>query len=78
VYRGRPIAGIINQVFEPSPAVWAVAGRSDKHASGVISGRPHWHAAKGAAAKTVTISRSHTGAGEVTLCYCSILVYTSL
>jgi hypothetical protein len=65
VYRGRPIAGIINQVFEPSPTVWAVAGRSDKHANGIISGRPHWHAAKGAAAKTVTISRSHTGAGEV-------------
>ncbi|CAM9543587.1 unnamed protein product, partial [Phaeothamnion confervicola] len=61
VYKGEPIAGIINQVFEPKlDPVWGVIPME-----GVSEG-VHGRTAKpaeGAAANSVTISRSHTGAG---------------
>ncbi|KAG5177229.1 hypothetical protein JKP88DRAFT_170315 [Tribonema minus] len=64
VYQGRPIAGIINQVFEESPMVMGVIGNGPSGAGGILRGRPSRHQAEGEAAETVAISRSHTGAGE--------------
>ncbi|CAM9842008.1 unnamed protein product [Chrysoparadoxa australica] len=61
VYHGKPMAGIINQVFNEGPPVWGIVPIAG-------SNEPlHGRAAKvpqGDAADTVTISRSHTGEGK--------------
>ncbi|KAG5179488.1 hypothetical protein JKP88DRAFT_200945 [Tribonema minus] len=63
VHKGRPVAGIINQVFEDSPAVVGIVGSEDG-TTGVLRGRDQRKTATGDAETTVAISRSHTGAGE--------------
>ncbi|CAN0191071.1 unnamed protein product [Pylaiella littoralis] len=62
VYRGEPIAGIINQVFEEDkpPVVGVVPLRPGDN--GVLFNRIKQTPA-GEAAHTITISRSHTGEG---------------
>eukprot|EP00612_Vaucheria_litorea_P001571 CAMPEP_0171454636 /NCGR_PEP_ID=MMETSP0945-20130129/1843_1 /TAXON_ID=109269 /ORGANISM="Vaucheria litorea, Strain CCMP2940" /LENGTH=263 /DNA_ID=CAMNT_0011979699 /DNA_START=279 /DNA_END=1070 /DNA_ORIENTATION=- len=62
VYKGRPIAGIINQVFDPEPAVVGIVGSDSSE--GYLQGRNGWHRATGNSAHTITLSRSHTGSGE--------------
>eukprot|EP00904_Undaria_pinnatifida_P011578 jgi/Undpi1/7550/HiC_scaffold_22.g10023.m1 len=62
VHKGTPIAGIINQVFEDDkpPVVGVIP--LDEGDNGVLFNRVK-KTPEGAAAHTVTISRSHTGQG---------------
>lgn len=61
VYKGEPIAGIINQVFEETPAVIGIVGTET--GKGTVLGRDGRQRATGEALNKVAISRSHTGAG---------------
>ena len=66
MYRGRPIAGIINEVFSAKARpVWGVVASDDGIDKAVLRGRKESKPAEGAAANIVTISRSHTGTGQV-------------
>ncbi|CAM9296114.1 unnamed protein product [Discosporangium mesarthrocarpum] len=60
VKNGKPIAGIINQVFEDSPPIWGVVGKDG--AEGETTGRSYVSGAVPGNSK-VTLSRSHTGGG---------------
>ena len=65
MYRGKPIAGIINKVFEKGPAVWGVVTSDDGIDKGFVIGRKRKKGNKQDVKKLVTLSRSHTGAAEV-------------